>query len=640
MSSPRCVALLALGLWAGCPGSQGNPDDAPADAALVDAGTPDAAPLTCEMPIASCEVTIRYQGPSDDVVLRGDFATDGWTVGVPMTPADDGDGLVATLPADDQQVILYKFVVDGDTWIADPANPRRSPDGYGGENSVLRVDCDDCPRPAAFDWRDAIMYFVMLDRFFDGDPGNNDPLGLEDPADYQGGDLAGVTAKIEAGYFTDLGVNTLWITSPLDNADGAGAGSDGHTYSGYHGYWPRDLDAVESKVGDLAELQELIEVAHAHGLKVVIDYVMNHVHAEAPIYQANPSWFWPNDNGVGGDCVCGGGCQWEDDFDRKRCWFTSYLPDFDFRNGDALRYSIENAIAWAKELGVDGYRLDAVKHIEDAWVTDLRARLNAEVAFDQTFYLVGETFTGDRDLIKYYVDPDTKLDGQFDFPLRANILGTMLRRQGSMADLAGFLASNDTYYGAGAVMSTFIGNHDVPRVIGFAEDSPLWGNDWDNGASRAWSSQPGLPSGASAFQRLEVAYTFLLTSPGVPLIYYGDEIGLPGAGDPDNRRFMPWAGLTAEQIGLRDHITALTAIRRDHPALARGTRTVRGTSADVMTYEMSSAGDDVLVVLNRGDDSESAVGVPPGDYVDLLTGLPMTAPMQVPARGSLVLVAP
>ena len=157
--------------------------------------------------------------------------------------------------------------------------------------------------------QDAVFYQIFPDRFANGDPGNDDPVGLEAPADYQGGDLAGVIEKIEEGYFGSLGVNTLWITSPFDNADGAGAGTDGHQYSGYHGYWPKDLDQVESRIGTEAELEALIDVAHQHGLKVILDYVMNHVHDESPIYTANPTWFWPNDNGGGGNCVCGSGCR-------------------------------------------------------------------------------------------------------------------------------------------------------------------------------------------------------------------------------------------------------------------------------------------------------------------------------------------
>ncbi len=324
------------------------------------------------------------------------------------------------IPAADQQVVVYKLVVDGN-WIADPDNARKSPDGYGAFNSVLRADCDKCPARPAIDWHDAIMYFVMIDRFADGDSSNNAPVpGVEQPGQYQGGDFVGLKQKIDAGYFNDLGINTLWITSPLDNADNANPGSDGHSYSGYHGYWPKDLTQPESKYGTEAELKAMVDAAHEHHLQVLIDYVMNHVHSASPIYAQHPEWFWPNDNGFGGNCVCGGGCDWGND--RLKCWFDPFLPDFNFTNPDARKWSVDNAVAWAKRIGIDGFRLDAVKHIETSWLTDVRARLDAEVAFDQHFYMVGETFDGDRGLIKSYVDKKTMLDGQFDFPERGQIL--------------------------------------------------------------------------------------------------------------------------------------------------------------------------------------------------------------------------
>src|SRR5262249_22565751 len=158
-----------------------------------------------------------------------------------------------------------------------PDNPRKSPDGYGDFNSVVRVDCDHCPTRPAIDWRDSIMYFIMIDRFDDGDPSNNATVdGAEYPGQYQGGDFAGIQQKIDAGYFDDLGINTIWIPSPLDNTHVSEVGSDGHRYSGYHGYWPKDETLIDSHYGTEAELKTMIDHAHQHGIQILIDYVMNH----------------------------------------------------------------------------------------------------------------------------------------------------------------------------------------------------------------------------------------------------------------------------------------------------------------------------------------------------------------------------
>lgn len=627
----RLAVLLVL-LVGGCPASQhpGSGDDGGGTG--PDAST-DGGQSSCP-PVPTCTATITYTGPGTNVSLRGDFAPDGWTTGVPMTRT--AAGFEATIPAADQQVVVYKLVVDG-TWTPDPNSPRKSPDGFGSFNSVMRVDCDHCPARAAIDWRDAVMYFVMIDRFANGSVGNDAPVsGVEQPGNYQGGDFAGVTQKIQEGYFEGLGINTLWITSPLDNADNANPGSDGHAYSGYHGYWPKDLSQAESKLGTEAELKQLVATAHAHGIQVLIDYVMNHVHSDSPVYQQHPDWFWPNSNGFGGNCVCGSGCSWDND--RLRCWFDNFLPDFNFTNPDARRYSVENALAWAKRIGIDGFRLDAVKHIETSWLTDLRARAQAELAWDQKFYMVGETFDGSRDLIKSYVNPDTMLDGQFDFPLRGSVLSTILRRDGAMTDLASFLGSNDGFYGAGSVMSTFLGNHDVPRTIGIADDSPMFGA-WDGGKDRAWNNRPNAPGTRSPYERLTVAYTLLMSLPGIPMLYYGDEVGMPGAGDPDNRRFMQWTGYTANQTFLRDRIAGLAKARHQHLALRRGSRSQLGASADVLVYKMVAAGDTVFVALNRGDGAQPAVNLPAGNYTDVVTGEAVHAPLQLPARTGLLLVA-
>jgi glycosidase len=433
---------------------------------------------------------------------------------------------------------------------------------------------------------------------------------------------------------------------PADNADGAGQGLGGDTYqySAYHGYWPSKLDQVESRLGTEEELKGLVDAAHAKGVKVIIDYVMNHVHDSSPVYQEHPEWFWPQNLANGNSCLCGtAACPWDGEPGR-RCWFTPYLPDFDFTKPEARAFSVDNAIAWAERLGIDGFRLDAVKHIEDQWLFDLRARVRAELepALGEHFYMVGETFTGDKNLINRYVNPCSMLDGQFDFPWRMEVTAKLLMRKGKMKDLEGFLAANENSYGGGrAVMSTFLGNHDIPRVVHFAENTPLWGSEWDGGKDRNWNNVPPSPAGLEAYERLAVGFTLLLTTKGAPLIYYGDEYGMAGAGDPDNRRFMQWSGYNAGQLKLNAHIKKLTALRAQHPAMRRGTRTPIGPAADeTLAFALQADGDSVIVALNRADTPQTVSGVPAGNYVDALTGAAVNggAAVTVPARGSLVLV--
>ncbi|MBI4511734.1 MAG: hypothetical protein HY698_19025 [Deltaproteobacteria bacterium] len=640
-----CIVLVLVACAGGNgvsetpPDGQGGPaldatSDAATDAAQHSApdATSDAAPCA---EVATCTHEISWSGTATTVELRGDFAPDAWKVGIPMTR--DGDRWVARLDnRADGEAFEYKLLIDGTTWIVDPANPRGVPDGYVGTNSVAWVSCDDCPR-ATFDWRDAVIYFVLVDRFFDGDITNNDPMdGVLDPANFQGGDLAGVLAKLRDGYFAELGVNALWVSCPLKNADGVGVGDDGRDYTAYHGYWPTDLERIDPRIGDEELLAELVEVAHDAGIRVVLDYVMNHVHEESALWSAHPDWFHPAP-GSGG-CVCGEDCSWNTVPDRLRCWFGSYLPDFDFGVMAARNWSTRNAITWARRLGLDGYRLDAIKHVADSWITELRRRLAALVQVEGApFYLVGETLSGDRELIRSYIDPATRLDGQFDFPWRAKVARALLRREGTLTELMQFLDDNDGFYGAGSVMAPFLGNHDLPRAIHLAEDPPLF-DIWDTGKARAWTNQPSTPTDPEPYERLALAFTLLLTTPGAPTIYYGDELGLPGAGDPDNRRAMGWDGWTAEQQWLRDRVALLAQLRRTNEPLRRGRRVTRGSSTDAAVYAMVSGADRIWVALNRADEARPAPGLDDGTFRDLLTGDIVRTPLFLAPRSARVLV--
>jgi glycosidase len=187
-------------------------------------------------------------------------------------------------------------------------------------------------------------------------------------------------------------------------------------------------------------------------------------------------------------------------------------------------------------------------------------------------------------------------------------------------------------------MSTFIGNHDVPRSIHFAQDSPLWTDPWANGRDRNWSNQPALVAETSAYERLSVAFALLLTTQGIPLLYYGDEIGLPGAGDPDNRRMMTWSGYNAGQNLLLDRVKKLTATRAAHKALRRGTRATLSSDNDTWAYSMVDGTDRVYVLLNRSDSARPVGGLPSGALKDALTNETVNGPsVSVAARGFRIL---
>jgi glycosidase len=682
--SLACVAaLIGVSALAACGSSDANNKDygQPPDAAAFNPGLGATdgygygggpAAFVCPDELKRC--THTFTKPVKDgettVELRGDFGgPDTWVTGKAMTKKGAVWSADVDVPYD--KPVQYKFFVNGTTWVVDDTAPSVTDANNNTNNEFKGTKCDPskCEEegalpPGVFDWRDSIIYFAFVDRFFNGNTANDCTVanvsgGPKSIANYQGGDWAGVKQKIDDGYFTDLGINTIWLTVPFDNPEvsGKGVGGDTHDYSGYHGYWPK-LDssnpatlASESCFGSFAELKALVAAAHAKGIKVLFDYAMVHVHATSQVYAQHNDWFWPNNNGKGGNCVCGEGCSWDVLPDRERCWFTNYLPHWNYTNADARNYSVTNAIEWIKQtadasgFGVDGFRADAIKHVDISWLTELRARVKTEILATQTpqqrFYMVGETYDfGNRDVIKGYVDPSTKLDGQFDFPLRREIVETVIMRMRSLSDLAGFMNSNDYYYGANAVMSTFVGNHDLPRIIHLAADNRIWGdNQGADGKDRAWFNQPGPVQEMSAYERLANGFAVLFTNRGAPLVYYGDEIGMPGAGDPDNRRFMDWGTPNANQAYLKNRVKKLAEIRSKHPALRRGTRTTLDVGPDVWVYSRSTAGDAVYVAINRSDSPKDAHNLPGGALTDLVTGESANGPtVSIPPRQARIFV--
>lgn len=459
--------------------------------------------------------------------------------------------------------------------------------------------------PEPFTWQDALLYFVFTDRFRDGDPARNAAVeGVEPPANYAGGDLAGVLDAIEDGTFEALGVSALWLSPVEAGPDRSELGSDGRAYSGYHGYWPAAPRSVDPHFGDEAALRAVVEAAHRRGIRVLLDLVLNHVHTLHPYVAEHAAEGWFNGNG---SCVCET-CGW--DTHAIDCWFTPYLPDFDYTNTDAVDAMVDDAVYWVREVGVDGFRVDAVKHVQTVVVRTLADRLRAYEHAGVDHYLVGETFTGEdgRGQIAAFIGPGL-LDGQFDFPLHWPIVRTLLRREAPLGELDAAVLANDGAYPAGTVMAPFLGNHDVPRAISHAagQIADAWGN---GSKEQGWTDPPVTPADARAYERLAVAFTFLFTQPGAPLLYYGDEVGLAGAGDPDNRRSMPAEeSLTAAQRALRDEVRALGTARRDLPGLRRGPRRTLWVDDGVYVWARGQGAEAVVIAINA-EDVERTVDVP------------------------------
>jgi len=455
-----------------------------------------------------------------------------------------------------------------------------------------------------FSYRDAILYFAMTDRFCDGDPSNNKPatcISETSKANFLGGDFQGIRKKIEEGYFDKLGVNAIWISPPNDNPDGCYQGSLGYFYTAYHGYFPLELEKVEEHFGSMDDLKEMVESAHRRGIRVLVDLVANHVHEESSIWGMHKDWFYQD------PIICSDDDNWNQH--PIDCWFQPYLPDLDFRNLDALNAFTDAAIFWAMEADIDGFRVDAVKHMIHDFSRTLRWKTKKRLETTGVeFILIGETFDG-RQKIKEYIS-ENELHGQFDFPLYFTIVSAFARDETGLNTAISEYEASRQFFGNGALMSNFLGNHDVPRFISHAAGHIPSSNPNDERVKRmAWDNPPPLPDDPVPFSKLKMAFTFLLTLPGIPLIYYGDEIGMPGAGDPDNRRMMQFDGLTPSQISLKQAIEVLGQMRHAHRATRYGKLTKFVAEPSFLAYAVTTSNDVVLVFLNKGSHTTKSIDV-------------------------------
>jgi neopullulanase len=447
---------------------------------------------------------------------------------------------------------------------------------------------------------DDLIYLIMPDRFANGDRANDDPprsRGLLDrskPRYYHGGDLAGIIERLP--YFKELGVTAIWLNPIYDNSDRLDRmrANLQETITDYHGYGSVDFYAVEEHFGDLATAREVVDAAHGLGINVILDQVANHTGPRHPWVAdpPTPTWF----NGTAGSHLSNAWQTWTLADPHSTAgmrqatlegWFAGMLPDLNQGDREVARYLIQNTLWWIGSTGIDGIREDTVPYVPRAFWRDWMAAIKREYP---EFQVVGEVLERDPALVAFFQGGrpqfdglDSGIDTLFDFPLYYAVRRVFGQGQ-SMRELATTLGQDHLYPNPGSLI-TFLGLHDVSRFMGEPD---------------------------ATVEGLKLAFTFLMTTRGIPLIYYGDELGMPGGADPDNRRDFPggWPadprdafhakGRTESEESIFRHIQHLAHLRDRLAPLRRGKLLHLFVSEQAYVYARVLGSDVVIVALNNG----------------------------------------
>lgn len=496
--------------------------------------------------------SLRFSGIPEDQEVMAFFNNDIIEV------TRDEDGLSVTIPARAQEwerawIRMYtaRNGQQGGDWLI--------PLKFGD----VVIDTKELDRK---DWHTSIMYFAMVDRFFNGNTSNDKPIQdstVHPRANYQGGDIEGMRQKLGEGYFDSLHTNTLWISPITQNPKNAwGLWNQGGTitaFSGYHGYWPISNIKPDHRFATPEELHLFLDDAHSKEQNVLLDYVANHVHKLHPVYQKHPNWATNEYTEDGRPNTQ----LWDEE--RLTTWFDTFMPTLELRNDTVADWMSDSALVWITEYDFDGFRHDATKHIPMNFTRLLTKKIRA--ASENHVYQIGETY-GSDELIASYVGSG-KVDAQFNFNLYDAAFEAFTQEGATFDRLRKALESSLTYYGHHHLMGNISGNQDKPRFssmasghLSMSEDSKLAG----------WTREIPRPT-ERGYRKLAVMHAFNIAVPGIPILYYGDEIALHGGNDPDNRKMMPF-DFSPRQQQLFDGIARLNEIRSRSMALNYGSTTI------------------------------------------------------------------
>ena len=472
------------------------------------------------------------------------------------------------------------------------------------ENGKVLADAAQLTR---HDDQAQVLYSLMIDRFHNGNKKNdwkmNSPEVL-DIVDYQGGDIAGITQKIKDGFFNDLGITTIWISPITQNpwdAWGLNKFPNGNKYdntnaytkfSGYHGYWPIYATEVEKRFTTEEELHEMLAVAHAHGLNVILDYVANHMHINSPTLQAHPDWHT--------DSILPDGRRNFELWDEARLttWFDVHIPTLDLERPEVCAPMTDSALVWLEKFDFDGFRHDACKHIPLNYWRELGAKMKQRYP-NRHIWMIGETY-GDTKLIGSYVKSGL-LNSQFDFNIYHTAIDVFGKPNQSLKSINKTILESLAAYGSHHTMGNISGNHDKCRFISLAGGAVSW-NESEKAAG--WERHIGVTADGDA-AREEAAYkaamlleVINLTIPGVPCIYQGDEYAEAGANDPDNRHMMKFNGLSERQQQFRDEVQKLVQMRRNSLPLIYGEYIPVTVTDKLLVFDRTYMGQTVRVTID------------------------------------------
>ena len=457
-----------------------------------------------------------------------------------------------------------------------------------------------------------IMYFLMVDRFKNGKPENDGPVKdpeIDPKVNYMGGDIAGINKAIENGYFSNLGINTLWI-SPITQNPLKGFyeyPAPHRKFSGYHGYWPITLTTVDTRFGTGAELHTLVNDAHKNGMNVILDFVSHHVHQDYPVFKVHPDWITQLDlPGKRKNIRI-----WDEQ--RLTTWFDVFLPTFDLTKPEVAEMVSDSAAFWIKEYKLDGFRHDAAKHVPENYWRMLTKKLNDGVMIpeERAVFQIGETF-GSRELVGSYINPGM-LDAQFEFNLYWDVKSAFANDNFSFRDLNYSLQQTFSYYGEHNLMGNITGNQDMSRFISYASGALSFN---ENDGEAGWKRDIQVKD-TVGYRKLACLQAFNMTIPGIPIIFYGDEFGMAGAGDPDNRRMMKFDSLNPQETALKATTAKLAKLRGSNLALIFGDFKTMKVNDKSFVYIRSYFDKVVVVIFNKDKSSRKIDFELPDRYADL-----------------------